>query len=241
MNMYAAFCRMDAFRPTDTHIPWLQLLGENAAKISNFATYLRSVFRTDTDPTTLEVAAATLGHLVQAGGALTADVVEYEVCTALHVVQSFLSRAAAVAKHQSGQEITSPLTTSHLTTWHLTISPPMTSHLSTWHLTISYLTTYTQRHNHTSVHDTSPHHTLPHHITPHYIIPNCISHPHLHAVCAYDAVTAGRSCARQQTSSSDSMYTTAHCVIKSHIIMPSMLTCDSTPKHSCHCLVNQPC
>ena len=58
----------------------LQLLGENAAKISNFASFLRSVFRTDTDPVTLEVAAATLGHLVQTGGALTADVVEYEVC-----------------------------------------------------------------------------------------------------------------------------------------------------------------
>ena len=70
--------------PLTKHLPCLQLLGENAAKISNFATYLRSVFRTDTDPTTLEVAAATLGHLVQAGGALTADVVEYEVCTALH-------------------------------------------------------------------------------------------------------------------------------------------------------------
>ena len=61
---------------------YMQLLGENAAKISNFATYLRSVFRTDTDPVTLEVAAATLGHLVQTGGALTADVVEYEVLTA---------------------------------------------------------------------------------------------------------------------------------------------------------------
>ncbi|DBA66640.1 TPA: hypothetical protein ACH3X2_002209 [Trebouxia sp. C0005] len=57
----------------------VKLLGENAAKISNFAIYLRSVFRTDTDPVTLEVAAATLGHLVQTGGALTADVVEYEV------------------------------------------------------------------------------------------------------------------------------------------------------------------
>ena len=77
-----------------TSVAWLQLLGENAAKISNFASYLRSVFRTDTDPTTLEVAAATLGHLVQTGGALTADVVEYEVsylircsqcCTQLHI------------------------------------------------------------------------------------------------------------------------------------------------------------
>ena len=57
----------------------MQLLGENPAKIVNFAGYLRNVFRTDTDPTTLEVAAATLGHLVQTGGALTADVVEFEV------------------------------------------------------------------------------------------------------------------------------------------------------------------
>lgn len=73
-----------------TPITCLQLLGENAAKISNFASYLRSVFRTDTDPTTLEVAAATLGHLVQTGGALTADVVEYEVCPPLHIFQSML-------------------------------------------------------------------------------------------------------------------------------------------------------
>ena len=57
----------------------MQLLGEDPAKIVNFAGYLRTVFRTDTDPTTLEVAAATLGHLVQTGGALTADVVEFEV------------------------------------------------------------------------------------------------------------------------------------------------------------------
>ena len=70
----------------------LQLLGENAAKISNFASYLRSVFRTDTDPTTLEVAAATLGHLVQTGGALTADVVEYEVRSAPDVQDSLLCR-----------------------------------------------------------------------------------------------------------------------------------------------------
>ena len=62
-----------------SHMFCMQLLGENAAKISNFASYLRSVFRTDTDPVTLEVAAATLGHLVQSGGALTADVVEFEV------------------------------------------------------------------------------------------------------------------------------------------------------------------
>lgn len=72
----------------------MQLLGETAAKISNFASYLRSVFRTDTDPTTLEVAAATLGHLVQTGGALTADVVEYEVGSPLHVLQSKLCKAA---------------------------------------------------------------------------------------------------------------------------------------------------
>ena len=78
------FVSMHACSPNHKHTLCLQLLGENAAKISNFASYLRSVFRTDTDPTTLEVAAATLGHLVQTGGALTADVVEYEVHTPLH-------------------------------------------------------------------------------------------------------------------------------------------------------------
>lgn len=57
----------------------LQLLGEDALKTSNFAKYLREVFQPGTDPMTMEVAAATLGHLVKSGGALTADIVEFEV------------------------------------------------------------------------------------------------------------------------------------------------------------------
>ena len=56
-----------------------QLLGEDAAKTSHFAAYLCEVFQPGTEPLTMEVAAATLGHLVRSGGALTADIVEVEV------------------------------------------------------------------------------------------------------------------------------------------------------------------
>lgn len=49
------------------------------AKIGRFARYLREVFRADADAATLRLAAETLGRLVAAGGALTADVVEQEV------------------------------------------------------------------------------------------------------------------------------------------------------------------
>ena len=55
-----------------------QLLGEDAAKTAHFAKALREVFQPSTDPLTMEVAAATLGHLVKSGGALTADIVEFE-------------------------------------------------------------------------------------------------------------------------------------------------------------------
>ena len=58
-----------------------QLLGEDAAKTSHFASYLREVFLPGTEMLTMEVAAATLGHLVKSGGALTADIVEFEVAT----------------------------------------------------------------------------------------------------------------------------------------------------------------
>lgn len=55
-----------------------QLLGEDAAKTAHFASNLREVFQPSTEPLTMEVAAAALGHLVRSGGALTADVVEFE-------------------------------------------------------------------------------------------------------------------------------------------------------------------
>lgn len=51
----------------------------DVAKIGRFARYLREVFRADADAATLRLAAETLGRLVAAGGALTADVVEQEV------------------------------------------------------------------------------------------------------------------------------------------------------------------
>jgi hypothetical protein len=54
----------------------------DVSKIGTFARYLREMFRADNDAATLRLAAETLGRLVAAGGALTADVVEQEVtCT----------------------------------------------------------------------------------------------------------------------------------------------------------------
>ena len=51
----------------------------DVSKIGTFARYLREMFRADNDAATLRLAAETLGRLVAAGGALTADVVEQEV------------------------------------------------------------------------------------------------------------------------------------------------------------------
>lgn len=64
-----------------TRLPFLLQIGHSTdvAKIGRFARYLREVFRADADAATLRLAAETLGQLVAAGGALTADVVEQEV------------------------------------------------------------------------------------------------------------------------------------------------------------------
>ena len=54
-------------------------MGENVGKINRFATYLRDVFTPTCEPQLAEAASRALGHLVQVGGALTADIVELEV------------------------------------------------------------------------------------------------------------------------------------------------------------------
>ncbi|XP_030508478.2 serine/threonine-protein kinase TOR isoform X2 [Cannabis sativa] len=58
-------------------------LGENASKVSKFSNYMRTVFEVKRDPDNLELASRVLGHLARAGGAMTADEVEYQVKTAL--------------------------------------------------------------------------------------------------------------------------------------------------------------
>ena len=58
-------------------------MGENVGKINRFATYLRDVFTPTCEPELAEAASRALGHLVQVGGALTADVVESEVSRSL--------------------------------------------------------------------------------------------------------------------------------------------------------------
>ena len=58
-------------------------LGETVGKLNRFASYLRDVFTPTCEPRLAEAASRALGHLVQVGGALTADIVELEVRRAL--------------------------------------------------------------------------------------------------------------------------------------------------------------
>ncbi|KAB2050892.1 hypothetical protein ES319_A12G018000v1 [Gossypium barbadense] len=58
-------------------------LGENASKVSKFSNYMRTVFEVKRDPEILILASKVLGHLARAGGAMTADEVEFQVKTAL--------------------------------------------------------------------------------------------------------------------------------------------------------------
>lgn len=51
-----------------------------SAKTTRLSQFLQEVFRSDTDLATLKLAAGTMGRLVKAGGPLTADVVDIEVC-----------------------------------------------------------------------------------------------------------------------------------------------------------------
>ena len=74
-------------------------LGEDAGKISRFASYLRDVFQPSSDAATMRAASAALGHLARTGGSLAADVVELEVRRALewlHGDRSEARRYAAV-------------------------------------------------------------------------------------------------------------------------------------------------
>ncbi|XP_010557538.1 PREDICTED: serine/threonine-protein kinase TOR isoform X2 [Tarenaya hassleriana] len=57
--------------------------GENATKVSKFASYMRAVFELKRDPEILLLASRVLGHLARAGGAMTSDEVEFQIKTAL--------------------------------------------------------------------------------------------------------------------------------------------------------------
>ncbi|KAJ0103480.1 hypothetical protein Patl1_04055 [Pistacia atlantica] len=54
-------------------------LGENASKVSKFSGYMRTVFEVKRDREILVLASKVLGHLAGAGGAMTADEVEFQV------------------------------------------------------------------------------------------------------------------------------------------------------------------
>ncbi|KAJ4716092.1 Serine/threonine-protein kinase TOR [Melia azedarach] len=58
-------------------------LGENASKVSKFSHYMRTVFEVKRDREILVLASKVLGHLARAGGAMTADEVEFQVKMAL--------------------------------------------------------------------------------------------------------------------------------------------------------------
>lgn len=59
-------------------------LGENASKVSRFSDYMRNVFEVKRDRNILILASKVLGHLARAGGAMTADEVEWQVCSIFH-------------------------------------------------------------------------------------------------------------------------------------------------------------
>ena len=72
------------------------------SKTVRFATALRDVFQINLDmcdDEVLRLAARTLGHLARAGGALTADFVEFEVTRALEWLREDVSRGAAPRRH----------------------------------------------------------------------------------------------------------------------------------------------
>ncbi|CAN1141587.1 Serine/threonine-protein kinase TOR [Linum perenne] len=63
-------------------------LGENASKVSKFASYMRHVFEVKQDHEVLALASRVLGHLARAGGAMTSDEVEIQVRMALDWLQN---------------------------------------------------------------------------------------------------------------------------------------------------------
>ncbi|EEF44132.1 fkbp-rapamycin associated protein, putative [Ricinus communis] len=63
-------------------------LGENASKVSKFSIYMRNVFEVKRDRDVLTLASRVLGHLARAGGAMTADEVEFQVKMALDWLRS---------------------------------------------------------------------------------------------------------------------------------------------------------
>ncbi|BBN14806.1 serine/threonine-protein kinase mTOR [Marchantia polymorpha subsp. ruderalis] len=70
-------------------------LGETATKIAKFADHLKMIFEEKQDPEVMKAASIALGHLARVGGALTADVVEYQVRRALEWLQGQGERAEA--------------------------------------------------------------------------------------------------------------------------------------------------
>lgn len=55
-------------------------IGENASKVSKISSYMRNVFESKRERDILVHASIVLGHLARAGGAMTADEVERQVC-----------------------------------------------------------------------------------------------------------------------------------------------------------------
>lgn len=64
-------------------------IGENASKVAKFSNYMRTVFEVKRDPEILVLASQVLGHLARAGGAMTADEVECQVCSVIFLLLLF--------------------------------------------------------------------------------------------------------------------------------------------------------
>ena len=67
----------------------MQLIGERAAKVEHFGSYLSDLIKTGNDRSLLQLATQIMGHLVRSYGQITANLVEGEVgyeCFLSHLV-----------------------------------------------------------------------------------------------------------------------------------------------------------
>lgn len=66
----------------------MQLMGEKAAKVENFGTYLSDLPVNVTDKSLLQLSAQVMGHLVRSNVQLTAALVDNEVCFSFFTLNS---------------------------------------------------------------------------------------------------------------------------------------------------------
>ena len=77
-------------------------MGEKAAKVENFGTYLSEVVQHSQDRSLLQLAAQVMGHLVRSNVQLTAALVDSEVIVKLHTSTAPVPALIAVAGRCAG-------------------------------------------------------------------------------------------------------------------------------------------